>query len=132
MSGENMGKAIAVRRNLIYLPVPEAGGDFPLFTEQRRVWLRAKVNRASTSAAAPACDVFEPTKDHFFDVAALAANLHKRLIKRAERHADTPSPGWVSEKPTLKQPGVHRAGVETGKEVASFSISLGAMHGRAG
>jgi hypothetical protein len=68
------------------------GGDFPLFADRRRMWLRAKVNGIAASATGPmiASQLVEPTKDYFLDMAALAANLHKQLIKHAEHHATLP------------------------------------------
>jgi hypothetical protein len=66
------------------------GGQFPLFPERRRQWLRSKVNGDSAVVTGEASAAFEPTYDYFIDMAALAANLHHQLIKQAENHAADP------------------------------------------
>ncbi|MGO9398261.1 MAG: hypothetical protein ACLP19_10520 [Xanthobacteraceae bacterium] len=62
------------------------GGEFPLLPERRRVWLRSKVDGVSALSTGPASDLIEPTKDYFFDMAAMAAKLQLQLVKHAENH----------------------------------------------
>ena len=66
------------------------GGDFPLFPERRRQWLRSKIDGSAAAVTGEASEAVEPTQDYFIDMAALAANLHKQLVKHAENHRPLP------------------------------------------
>jgi hypothetical protein len=68
------------------------GGKFPLLPERRRVWLDIKVGGAPALYAGPANDVFEPTKDYWLDMAALAENLNLQLLEHAANFGHGGSP----------------------------------------
>jgi hypothetical protein len=66
------------------------GGNIPEFLNHRAVWFRSQVGAVPASLTTPSRDVIEPTKDYWLDMAALAAELEKLLIKHADGHHNSP------------------------------------------
>jgi hypothetical protein len=62
------------------------GGNIPEFLNHRAVWFRSQVGAVPASLTSPSRDVIEPTKDYWLDMAALATELEKMLIKHADGH----------------------------------------------
>jgi hypothetical protein len=54
------------------------------------VWFRSQVGAVPASLTTPSRDVIEPTKDYWLDMAALAAELEKLLIKHADGYHNSP------------------------------------------
>jgi hypothetical protein len=66
------------------------GGNIPEFLNHRAVWFRSQVGAVPASLTSPSRDVIEPTKDYWLDMAALATELEKMLIKHADGHHNSP------------------------------------------
>ena len=66
------------------------GGNIPEFLNHRSVWFRSQVGAVPASLTSPSRDVIEPTKDYWLDMAALATELEKMLIKHADGHHNSP------------------------------------------
>ena len=54
------------------------------------VWFHSQVGAVPASLTTPSRDVIEPTKDYWLDMAALAAELEKLLIKHADGYHNSP------------------------------------------
>lgn len=68
----------------------DVGGHIPQLNKRGAVWFVIKVGDEPTSPARPMADVFKPTKDYFLDMAALAAEVEKKLLEHAENHELVP------------------------------------------
>jgi hypothetical protein len=66
------------------------GGNIPEFLNHRSVRFRSQVGAVPASLTSPSRDVIEPTKDYWLDMAALATELEKMLIKHADGHHNSP------------------------------------------
>jgi hypothetical protein len=66
------------------------GGNIPEFLNHRAVWFRSQVGAVPAFLTSPSRDVIEPTKDYWLDMAALATELEKMLIKHADGHHNSP------------------------------------------
>lgn len=64
----------------------EFGGSVSKVLDQPSVWFIAEVGDRAAARANPSTDVIKPTKNYFLDMAALAAELEKLLVKHAENH----------------------------------------------
>jgi hypothetical protein len=66
------------------------GGNIPKFLNHRSVRFRSQVGAVPASLTSPSRDVIEPTKGYWLDMAALATELEKMLIKHADGHHNSP------------------------------------------
>jgi hypothetical protein len=66
------------------------GGNIPEFLNHRAVWFRSQVGAVPASLTSPPRDVIESAKDYWLDMAALATELEKMLIKHADGHHNSP------------------------------------------
>jgi hypothetical protein len=66
------------------------GGNIPEFLNHRAVWFRSQVGAVPASLTSPSRDVIEPAKNYWLDMAALATELEKMLIKHADGHHNSP------------------------------------------
>jgi hypothetical protein len=81
----------------------ELGGNITKFLDKPSVWFIAEVGGGAASRTGPCADVIKPTKNYFLDMAALAAEVEKLLVKHAENH----------EAALLKPQATSRASAET-------------------
>jgi hypothetical protein len=65
-------------------------GSVPELLNPRSVWFNSYVGTVPATTTSPARDVIEPTKDYFLDMATLARELEKLLIKHADDHCNSP------------------------------------------
>jgi hypothetical protein len=64
----------------------DLGGSVPEFFNHRCVWFYAEVGGHSADVTFPVCDVIKPTKNYFLNMAALAAEVEKKLLEHANNH----------------------------------------------
>jgi hypothetical protein len=66
------------------------GGNILEFLSHRAVWFHSQAGAVPASLTSPSRDVIEPTKGYWLDMAALATELEKMLIKHADGHHNSP------------------------------------------
>jgi hypothetical protein len=66
------------------------GGELPLLGEEGSVWFVARIGDGPTDRTGEREDVIEVTDGYVRGLAALAGELHQKLIEHAESHRPYP------------------------------------------
>jgi hypothetical protein len=69
------------------------GGELSELPNSGSVWFAAKIDNGPASGTGCRIDILEPTDGFFRDMAILAGNLERVLIKPADRHRASPGAG---------------------------------------
>ena len=69
------------------------GGEISEIPNSGSVWFAAKIDNGPASGTGCRIDILEPADGLFRDMAVLAGNLERVLIKHADRHRASPGAG---------------------------------------